>query len=46
MVKRGLAGGSWTTRGKEEEAGDDWARDSGRWAVKLTDSPAASMEAW
>lgn len=46
VVNRGLAASSWTTMGKEAEAGDDWARDSGRCPAKLTDNPAASIEAW
>lgn len=45
MVKRGLAGGSCTTMGKVAEAGDDCALDRGRWPGKVTDSPAASMDA-
>ena len=46
VVKRGLEGGSWTTNGKEAEAGDDWALDKGRCPAKLMERPAASMEAW
>ena len=46
VVKRGLEGGSWTTSGKEAEAGEDWARDRGRCPARLMERPAASMDAW
>lgn len=46
VVNRGLAGGSCTDMGKVADAGDDCARDRGRWPPKDTGMPAASMDAW
>lgn len=41
-----MVGGSCTDMGKVADAGDDCARDRGRWPPKDTGMPAASMDAW
>lgn len=46
VVNLGLAGGSCTDMGKVADAGEDCARDRGRWPPKDTGMPAASMDAW
>lgn len=46
VVNLGLVGGSCTDMGKVADAGDDCARDRGRWPPKDTGMPAASMDAW
>lgn len=46
VVNLGLVGGSCTDIGKVAEAGEDCARDRGRWPPKETGMPAASSDAW
>lgn len=46
VVNLGVLGGSCTDIGKVADAGEDCARDRGRWPPKDTGMPAASMEAW
>lgn len=46
VVNLGLVGGSCTDMGKVADAGEDCARDRGRWPPKDTGMPAASMDAW
>ena len=46
VVNRGLVGGSCTDMGKVADAGEDCARDRGRWPPKDTGMPAASIDAW